>query len=85
MPEAFLGDGLIFEEALPVVWTAGPLAEGLALEASHAGDAVELLVQALNKTADPQERFLTVPLSFPSLDELRASPAVKNQALSATV
>ena len=31
MPEAFLGDGLIFEEALPVVWTAGPLAEGLLL------------------------------------------------------
>src|SRR5258707_15361402 len=31
MPESFLGDGLIFEEALPMVWTAGPLAEGLAL------------------------------------------------------
>jgi hypothetical protein len=31
MPEAFLGDGLIFEEALPLVWTPGPLAEGLAL------------------------------------------------------
>jgi hypothetical protein len=31
VPEAFLGDGLIFEEALPVLWTAGPLAEGLAL------------------------------------------------------
>ena len=31
MPESFLGDGLIFEEALPVVWTAGPLAEGTAL------------------------------------------------------
>ena len=31
MPESFLGDGLIFEEVLPVVWTAGPLAEGLAL------------------------------------------------------
>lgn len=31
MPESFLGDGLIFEEALPVVWTAGPLAEGLLL------------------------------------------------------
>jgi len=31
MPEAFLGDGLVFEEALPVGWTAGPLAEGLAL------------------------------------------------------
>ncbi|HEX4242975.1 MAG TPA: PilZ domain-containing protein [Steroidobacteraceae bacterium] len=31
MPEAFLGDGLIYEEALPVVWTPGPLAEGIAL------------------------------------------------------
>lgn len=31
MPEAFLGDGLVFEDSLPVVWTAGPLAEGLAL------------------------------------------------------
>jgi hypothetical protein len=31
MPEAFLGDGLVFEEALPMVWTAGPLADGLAL------------------------------------------------------
>jgi ribose transport system substrate-binding protein len=51
----------------------------------NSGQAVELLVQALNKTADPRERFLTVPLSFPSLDELRASPAVKHQALSATV
>jgi hypothetical protein len=31
MPEAFLGDGLIYEDALPVVWTAEPLAEGVAL------------------------------------------------------
>jgi hypothetical protein len=31
MPEAFLGDGLIFEETLPLVWTEGPLAEGLML------------------------------------------------------
>jgi hypothetical protein len=31
MPEAFLGDGLVFEEALPLVWTEGPLAEGLTL------------------------------------------------------
>jgi hypothetical protein len=31
MPEAFLGDGLVFEEALPLVWTEGPLAEGLQL------------------------------------------------------
>src|SRR5580698_6593510 len=31
MPEAFLGDGLIFEEALPIGWTEGALAEGLVL------------------------------------------------------
>lgn len=31
MPEAFLGDGLIYEELLPVAWTPGPLADGLAL------------------------------------------------------
>lgn len=31
MPELFLGDGLIFEDMLPVLWTPGPLAEGLAL------------------------------------------------------
>ncbi len=31
MSESFLGDGLIFEDALPVGWTPGALAEGLAL------------------------------------------------------
>jgi hypothetical protein len=29
--ESFFGDGLIFEEVLPVSWTAGPLADGLSL------------------------------------------------------
>ena len=27
MPDSFLGDGLIFEDTLPVAWTPGPLAE----------------------------------------------------------
>jgi hypothetical protein len=31
MPESFLGDGLIFEELLPVSWTPGALAEGVQL------------------------------------------------------
>jgi hypothetical protein len=31
MPELLLGDGLIFEDMLPVSWTPGPLAEGLPL------------------------------------------------------
>jgi Atypical PilZ domain, cyclic di-GMP receptor len=31
MSESFLGDGLIFEESLPVAWVQGELAEGLGL------------------------------------------------------
>ena len=31
MPESFLGDGLIFEELLPLHWLPGPLPQGLAL------------------------------------------------------
>jgi Atypical PilZ domain, cyclic di-GMP receptor len=31
MPESFLGDGLIFEELLPLEWFPGPLPEGLEL------------------------------------------------------
>jgi Atypical PilZ domain, cyclic di-GMP receptor len=31
MPEGFLGDGLIFEEGLPVTWAPGPPADGLSL------------------------------------------------------
>src|ERR1700736_2112055 len=31
MSESFLGDGLIFEESLPVAWSPGALAEGLLL------------------------------------------------------
>ena len=31
MPESFLGDGLIFEELLPLAWVSGPLPQGLEL------------------------------------------------------
>ena len=31
MPEGFLGDGLIFEESLPVTWTPGPQPDGFSL------------------------------------------------------
>jgi hypothetical protein len=31
MPEPFLGDGLIFEESLPVTWAPGALADGVQL------------------------------------------------------
>ena len=31
MPESFLGDGLIFEDILPLAWSEGPVPEGIAL------------------------------------------------------
>jgi hypothetical protein len=31
MPESFLGDGLVYEEALPIAWVSEPLADGLVL------------------------------------------------------
>ena len=46
MPESFLGDGLVFEEALSVVWTAGPLAEGLALARLNADNHQLLCAEA---------------------------------------
>lgn len=48
----------------------------------NTGHALELLVKALNKTAEPQERNLTVPASFPPVDTLRASDADQARALS---
>ncbi len=36
MPESFLGDGLIFEELLPLAWSPGPLLEGIALARMNA-------------------------------------------------
>jgi Atypical PilZ domain, cyclic di-GMP receptor len=36
MPESFLGDGLIFEELLPLSWSPGPLVEGMALARMNA-------------------------------------------------
>jgi hypothetical protein len=42
MPGSFLGEGLIFEELLPLAWHAGPLAEGLTLARMNA-DNIQLL------------------------------------------
>lgn len=38
MPESFLGDGLVFEESLPVAWIAGDLPAGLELARINADD-----------------------------------------------
>jgi len=36
MPTSFLGDGLIFEELLPLLWLPGEIPQGLALARLHA-------------------------------------------------
>ena len=37
MPTSFLGEGLIFEELLPLVWMPGEIPQGLALARAACG------------------------------------------------
>ncbi len=46
MPESFLGDGLVYEEALPVAWTPGPLVDGLSLARLNADNQQLLAAEA---------------------------------------
>src|SRR5271155_4836706 len=46
MPEPFLGDGLIFEELLPVAFSAGAPAEGMALARLNADNHQLLAAEA---------------------------------------
>ena len=46
MPESFLGDGLIFEELLPLAFSPGPLIEGLALARMNADNHQLLSAEA---------------------------------------
>jgi ribose transport system substrate-binding protein len=52
---------------------------------ANAGKAVDMLAQALRGGSMPPEQTLTVPISIPAIESLVASPAVKNQALSAGI
>ena len=47
---------------------------------SNAGKAIELLAHALNTGTVPAEKTLTVPKSFPTIEELAKRPALKRQA-----
>src|SRR5260370_40762107 len=46
MPESFLGDGLIFEDLLPMAWSPGPLVEGPALARMNADNHQLLVAEA---------------------------------------
>src|ERR1035438_7748643 len=46
MPQSFLGDGLIFEELLPLTWEPGPLPQGLSLARMNADNHQLLVAEA---------------------------------------
>ncbi len=46
MPESFLGEGLVYEELLPVAWTPGPPLEGLSLARLNADNQQLLAAEA---------------------------------------
>jgi len=46
VPESFLGEGLVYEESLPVAWAPGPLAEGLVLARLNADNQQLLAAEA---------------------------------------
>jgi hypothetical protein len=46
VPESFLGDGLVYEDSMPIAWTPGPLAEGLALARLNADNQQLLAAEA---------------------------------------
>jgi hypothetical protein len=46
MPDPFLGDGLIFEDLLPLSWSPGPLVEGPALARMNADNHQLLVAEA---------------------------------------
>jgi ribose transport system substrate-binding protein len=49
---------------------------------ANSGQAVEMLAKQIQRGLIPPERTLTVPRSFPALDELAAAHAEKKRALS---
>jgi hypothetical protein len=46
VPESFLGDGLVYEELLPLAWAPGPLADGLSLARLNADNQQLLAAEA---------------------------------------
>ncbi len=46
MPDSFLGEGLIYEELLPVAWTPSPLPEGITLARLNADNQQLLAAEA---------------------------------------
>ena len=64
------------------VWVKRGLLTATIFAGPNTGQALEMLVKALQSGTTPQERTLTVPLSVPRLDALASMHAEKVRLLS---
>ena len=65
-----------------LAWVKSGLLTATVIVPAMAGQAIEMLVRAIQNGLTPPEKTLTVPLSFPSLDELARSHAEKSRIMS---
>lgn len=64
-------------------WVRSGLMAATVVVPANSGQAVEMLARQIQHGIVPPEQTLTVPRSFPALDELAAARAEKKRALSA--
>jgi len=64
-------------------WVRSGLFAATVVVPANTGQALEMLVQAIQTGTMPPERTLTVPRSFPTIDALAAAHAEKTRVLSA--
>src|SRR5262249_35332172 len=65
-------------------WVRSGLLAATVIVPANSGQALDMLVKAINSGTMPPERTMTVPASCPSLDALAKSQAEKVRALSAS-
>jgi len=63
-------------------WVRSGLLAATVIVPANAGQAMEMLVQAVNSGVMPPERTMTVPISYPALNSIGASQAEKARILS---
>jgi len=64
-------------------WVRSGLLAATVVVPANSGQAIEMLAKQIQRGLIPPERTLTVPHSFPAIDELAAAQAEKKRALSA--
>jgi ribose transport system substrate-binding protein len=63
-------------------WVRSGILAATVIVPANAGQAMELLLKAVNTGVLPEERTLTVPRSYPSLENIKALPIEKARSVS---